>query len=50
MAMVASGRTVEADSWQLRMSTDPDTGDLTTVVDIQLADGSTVAGGGWRVP
>ena len=30
------------------METDPDTGDLTTVVSIQLADGSNVWGGGCR--
>lgn len=48
MTVVASGRTVEADSWQLRVSTDPDTGELISVVDIQLADGSTVWGGGCR--
>lgn len=48
MTVIASGRTVEADSWQLRVSTEPGTGDLTSVVDIQLADGSTVWGGGCR--
>ena len=48
MTVIASGRTVEADSWQLRVSTDPDTGDLTTIVDVQPADGSTVWGGGSR--
>jgi hypothetical protein len=48
MTVVASGQTVEADYWQLRVSTDPDTGDLTTVEDIQLADGSNVWGGGYR--
>ncbi len=48
MTVVATGRTVEADSWQLSVRTDPDTGDLTTVVSIQLADGSHVWGGGCR--
>lgn len=48
MTVVANGRTAEADSWQLRVATDPETGDLTTVVDIQLADGSNVWGGGCR--
>ncbi len=46
MAVVASGRTVEADSWHLDVSTDPATGDLFTFVNIQRADGSTVWGGG----
>ncbi len=46
MAVVASGRTVEADSWDLDVSTDPETGDLFTFVNIKRADGSTGWGGG----
>ena len=46
MSVVASGWTVEADSWQLRVWTCPETGDLFTMVDVQLADGTTVGGGG----
>jgi hypothetical protein len=46
MTVVASGRTAEGDSWQLRVSTNADTGRLFTMVDIQLADGSNVWGGG----
>jgi hypothetical protein len=46
MAVVASGRTVEADSWQLEVSTDPETGGFFTLVNIQRADGSTVWSGG----
>lgn len=46
MTVVASGRTVEADSWELRVTTDPDSGRLFTFVDVTLADGSTVWGGG----
>ena len=44
--MIASGRSVEADSWQLSVHTDPETGDLFTMVNVQLADGSSVWGGG----
>jgi hypothetical protein len=52
MSVVASGRTVDADSWQLRAWTDPETGEVFTMVDVQLADGTTVWGGGCgdRVP
>ena len=46
MTVVASGRTDGADSWQLRVSTNADTGHLITVVDIQLADGTNLWGGG----
>jgi hypothetical protein len=46
MSVVASGRTVDADSWQLRVSTDPETGRVVTIVDVQLADGTAVWGGG----
>lgn len=46
MTVVASGRTDGADSWQLRVSTIPDTGHLITMVDIQLADGTNLWGGG----
>lgn len=48
MTVVASGRTSEADSWRLTVSTDPESGDLTSVVEIQLADGSNIWGGGCR--
>ena len=46
MTVVASGRTDAADSWQLRVSTNADTGDFITMVDIQLADGTNLWGGG----
>jgi hypothetical protein len=46
MTVVASGRTDEADSWQLRVSTNADTGHLITTVDIQLADDTNIWGGG----
>jgi hypothetical protein len=46
MTVVASGRTDEADSWQLRVSTSADTGHLVTMVDIKLADGTNLWGGG----
>jgi hypothetical protein len=46
MTVVASGRTNEGDSWQLRVSTDADKGRLFTMVDIQLVDGTNVWGGG----
>ena len=46
MTVVASGRTDGADSWQLRASTNADTGHFITMVDIQLADGTNLWGGG----
>jgi hypothetical protein len=46
MTVIASGLSVEADSWQLSVHTDPDTGDLFTMVNVQLADGSAIWGGG----
>lgn len=46
MTVIASGRSVEADSWQLSVHTDPETGVLSTMVNVQLADGSAVWGGG----
>jgi hypothetical protein len=48
MSVIASGRTADADSWELRVSTDPVTGDLFTPVDVTAADGSKPWGGGCR--
>lgn len=50
MAVVASGRTVEADSWQLDVSADEQTGELSTMVNVQLADGRRLWGGGCGGP
>lgn len=46
MTVIASGLTDKADSWQLRVSTNEDTGPVITMVDIQLADGTNLWGGG----
>jgi hypothetical protein len=46
MTGIASGRTAEADSWELTVSSRPATGDLVTLVNVRLADGSAVWGGG----
>jgi hypothetical protein len=46
MSVIASGRTADADSWELRVSTDPVTGDLLTLVQVTTAGGSKPWGDG----
>jgi hypothetical protein len=50
MAVVASGRTIEADSWTLDVRTSAETGELFTMVDVRLADGRAIWGGGCGGP
>ena len=50
MSVIASGYSVDGDMWRLDAAVDRDTGELTTMVVIELPDGSRPWGGGCGGP
>jgi hypothetical protein len=50
VTVIATGRTLEGDSWQLDVSTGSEPGELSTMVNVQLADGRSLWGGGCGGP
>ena len=50
MSVIATGYSVNGDVWQLDAEVDPNTGELATIVTIELPDGSRPWGGGCAGP